>query len=68
MSRKTLYELVRKCSEKNLDKKLMYTENELIQITKFLTGEHFTLRRNLKYFKSEFKKNGQLLAIKKNGF
>jgi len=53
MTRKTLYELVRKCSEKNLDKKLTYMENELIQITKCPTG---ALRRNLKYFKSEFKK------------
>ena len=68
MTRKTLYELVRKCSEKNLDKKLTYMENELIQITKCPTGEHFTLRRNLKYFKSEFKKKWSAASNKEKRF
>ncbi|KAL4120909.1 hypothetical protein QTP88_013516 [Uroleucon formosanum] len=68
MNRKTLNELVRKYSEENLDKKLTYMENELIQITKCPTGEHFTLRRNLKYFKSEFKKKWSAASNKEKRF
>lgn len=46
---------MRKCSERNIEEKFMYMENEIIKITKCPTGEHFTLRRNLRYFKSDFK-------------
>jgi hypothetical protein len=37
-------------------------ENEFIKITKCPIDNHFTLKRNLKYFKSEFKKKKKLLA------
>lgn len=68
MTRKALYELLRKCSEKNIDKKLTYMENEFIKITKCPAGEHFTLRRNLKYFKTEFKKKWSPASNKEKRF
>jgi len=53
---KSLYKLIHTCSERNIEKKLTYMENEFIKLIKFPTGEHFTLKRNLKCFEYEFKK------------
>lgn len=52
ITRKSLNELLCQCPG-DFNKKLTYMENEFIKITKCPTGEDYTLRRNLKYSRSE---------------
>lgn len=68
MTRKSLYEVIKQCSDKKINQKFEYLENHLKIITKCPKNQQGSLRSALKSFKYQFKQKWTAASNKEERF